>query len=119
MGRSFVQFKEYGFWATDGLLLDWLEAAIAELKSMTAPQAWQIEMRDTLEEALASAFTGGVYPKLDILLTGDERIQFLIDLSKKIGQLAINPKMKRLTELFVDLIEGRLKATVSSPIDYW
>jgi hypothetical protein len=119
MGRSFVKFKGYGFWSGDGILLDWLEDAIAELKSMTAPHAWQVEMRNKLEEALASAFTGGIDPELDRLLAGEEQIRFAIDLSKKIGQLTINPKMKRLTELFVELIEGRLKTKVSSPIDYW
>jgi hypothetical protein len=61
----------------------------------------------------------GIDPELDAILTDKEKIQFVINLSKKIGGIAAEPKVKRLAELFVDLIEGKLKTTPSSPIDYW
>ena len=119
MGRSFVRFKDYGFWTRDELLLDWLVAALTVIDKMQSPEAWQIEIGMKLDDAITRGFPGGINPKLDVLLTGEDRINFMTGLSKKIGESSTDPKMRRLSELFIDLIEGRLKTTSSSAIDYW
>lgn len=119
MGRSFVCFKEHGFWTRDEYLLDWLMAALTEINQMEKPQAWQIAVGREWDEAILSGFPGGINPRLDKLLTNEHRVQFVIGLSRKIKESTIDPKVKRLAELFADLIEGKLKTTVSSAIDYW
>ena len=118
MGTSFVRYEEYGFWTRDGYLLDWLTAAIDEIKKTNAAE-WQIEIGRMWNEQILYGVGGGIDPKLDLILTGEDKIQFVSGLSKKIGDSTNDPKIKRLSELFMALIEGKLKSTVSSPIDYW
>lgn len=119
MGSSFVRYKEHGFWTKDQFLLDWLMAALIEIDRLESPPEWQIEMGKTWDNAIMSGFPGGIDPELDAVLTGEDRVQFLISLSKKIIEKSIDPKVKRLGELFIALTDGSLKTTVSSPIDYW
>ena len=119
MGRSFICFKQHGFWTRDDVLLDWLGAALALIEKIDPPRAWQVEIAKSLENTIIVGFPGGIKPELDAFLTDDERIEFMIDLSTMIGYSPKKPKMKRLSELFIALIEGKLKTTVSSPIDYW
>ena len=119
MGRSFVEFKGHGFWTRDEWLLDWLMAALRDINDIKNLKRWELEIGQEWDKAIATGFPGGIYPNLDALLTNDEKCQFVINLSKKIGETAMEPRVKRLAELFVDLIEGKLKTTNSSPIDYW
>jgi len=118
MGTSFVRYKDYGFWTRDEFLLDWLTAALRELNAADTPE-WQIEIGKEWDDAVMTGFPGGINPRLDLILTGEDKIQFMSGLSKKIGDSTNDPKIKRLSELFMALIEGKLKSTVSSPIDYW
>ena len=86
---------------------------------MVRPEAWQVAVGKELHEAIAQEFFGGVDPRLNKILSNEHRIRFVIGLAKNIAESTIEPDIKRTSELLIDLIEGRLTSTVSSPIDYW
>jgi len=116
---SFVRFKEFGFWTRDEFLLDWLVSALREIGKLDSTQAWQIEIGREWDDAISAGFPGGINPRLDKILVSEEHALFVIVLSKKIRESTIDSKLKRLADLFIALIEGKLKTTSSSPIDYW
>ena len=119
LGISFVRFKDHGFWAKDDFLLDWMMAALREINQMERPDAWQIAVGREWDEAITKGFPGGVNPRLDKILTNEHRTRFVTGLAQKIEESTVDPKVKHVSELLIDLIGGKLKSTVSSPIDYW
>jgi hypothetical protein len=119
MGRSFVKFKGHGFWTRDEYLLDWLTAALVEITKIEHVDAWKLEIGHTWDEAIMTGFPGGIDPALDKILTDQSRVQFLIDLSKKLELSTSDPKLKRFGELLIALADGKLTTTTSSPVDYW
>jgi hypothetical protein len=49
----------------------------------------------------------------------EDRIQFALDLSHRAVASVQGREVRRIGELFISLLEGKLKTTASSPIDYW
>ena len=54
---------------------------------------------------------------LDELLSDEQRRGVMLSLARCSVQYS-KPAARRTAELFVDLLEGKLKTTTSSPIDY-
>lgn len=119
MGTSFVKYKEHGFWTRDEWLLDWLIEALREISKIKSIEEWQLEIGRIWDDTIVKGFPGGIDTRLDEILKDEERTRFVLGLSSWIGQSTLDPKVKRLAELFAELIEGKLKTANSSPIDYW
>ena len=116
MGTSFVKCGEYGFWTRDSNLSCWLTALLAELQKTTKPEEWHKPLRE--HWAVQIEIDGGcMSPALDQFLTDSERQDSLISTSE-FALRNCESSAKRTGELFVALLRGTLKTTVSSPIDY-
>jgi hypothetical protein len=109
MGRSFIEFKGCGFWTRDSVLEDWLLAAIAEMDRLGLDHQWKRDMSQRWKEVVLAGFTGGMNPKLDCFLTSPDRTEYVVDLSRRIIELSPDSNIKHLGELFISLLEGRLK----------
>ena|SRR5579859_6650531 len=119
MGTSFVEFRRFGFWSRDGVLEDWLSSLVATMDSMRLADSWQNEMRNAWAFEASVGKIGWITPDLDKFLSSDERVQFTLELSRHALKSVDSPQLRRMGELFTGLLEGKLKTTVESPIDYW
>jgi hypothetical protein len=119
MGTSFVEFRGFGFWSPDGVLEDWLSALVTAMEPMPVADEWQKEMKRTWSWEASAGKTGCIWPSLDDFLITEERIQFAVDLAHTAIASVEARDVRRIGELFIDLLEGKLKTTASSPIDYW
>jgi hypothetical protein len=119
MGKSFVGFRGFGFWSPDGVLEDWLSALVTAMEPMPVADEWQKEMKRKWSYEATAGKTGCIWPSLDDFLTTEERIQFAIDLSHAAIASVEARDVRRIGELFINLLEGKLKTTASSSIDYW
>ena len=116
MGTSFVEYKEKGFWTRDSFLESWLTAMLEELKKLPAMEPWHQSLAE--HWSLQVKIDGGwMSVNLDEFAATPERVSFLIALANKALERA-GPSGRRTGELFIELLEGKLKTTVSSPIDY-
>jgi hypothetical protein len=116
MGTSFVKYKEFGFWTRDSCLESWLTTLLDELRKLPALEPWQEALRDHWR-VQATIDSGVMSVGLDDFLTETTRTDFLLSVAK--GALSHSqPLGHRTGELFIDLLEEKLKTTVSSPIDY-
>jgi hypothetical protein len=116
MGTSFVKYKGFGFWTRDSFLASWLTTLLDEMRKLPTREPWQESLMDHWR--VQATIDGGVMSVgLDDFLTETTRTDFLLSLAK--GALGrSDPLGHRTGELFVDLLAGKLKTTVSSPIDY-
>jgi hypothetical protein len=117
MGTSYVEYKGFGFWTRDSYLESWLTTLMDEMRKLPNPEPWQ---KSLVEHWEIQVVVGGgcMTVGLDRFLTDDAREEFLLSLAK--GALGrTKPLDHRTGELFIDLLEGRLKTIVSSPIDYF
>ncbi|EDP96421.1 hypothetical protein U8527_09930 [Kordia algicida OT-1] len=87
MASSFIEHKNYGFWASDGFveamqicLIDEIEATSFDSKS------WIIQYKDELALQSIPLVYGGMSMSLDRFLINDERKKIVIDLIDKIIQ---------------------------------
>ena len=116
MGTSFVEYGEFGFWTRDKSLTSWLSDLLNEIDSLPDPEPWL----DSLVEKwqIQIDIDGGCMdPNLDKFLNNNDRIKYLTSLSEKVLQNC-SPDGFRTGQLFISLLKGNLKTTVSSPIDY-
>lgn len=115
MGTSFVKYGEYGFWTRDNYLSSWLSVLLTELQK-TKPEPWHKPL--TQHWSVQIEVDGGcMSAALDQFLTDSGRRDSLISISERALDNC-EPSAKRTGELFVALLRGTLKTTVSSPIDY-
>ena len=116
MGTSFIEYKEFGFWSRDSYIESWLTTLIAEMKKLPSLQPWQKSLIDHWQ--LQVHIDGGwMHLRLDDFLTERAKEQSVISLAKQAVE-SCQPPGRRTGELFIELLEGRLRTTVSSPIDY-
>jgi hypothetical protein len=116
MGTSFVEYKGFGFWTRDNFLESWLTTLLEEMKKLPSLEPWQEAMKEHWR--IQAIIDGGAMSvDLDDFLTDSDRKDFVLSLAK--GALKCSAPIGRRTgELFIDLLAGKLKTTVSSPIDY-
>jgi hypothetical protein len=116
MGTSYVEYKGYGFWSRDSFLESWLTTLLDEMRKLQTLEPWQKSLMEHWRSQ--AAIDGGcISVSLDEFLTESQRKDFLLSLAK--GALeSSNPLGHRTGELFIDLLAGKLRTTVSSPIDY-
>ena len=83
MASSFVNIKEQGFWASDGLLEIWLLSLAREIDSAVEPPSWLVEARQYWYYQATGGFTGCVSPDLDSLLISEDRRQEITKISEQ------------------------------------
>jgi hypothetical protein len=117
MGTSFVEYKGFGFWTRDSYLERWLSAIIEQIRQMPVREPWQ----DSLMEHWRgqAQIDGGIMSiHLDEFLTDEQRRAHVLSLASDALQHC-DAEGKRTGELFIELLEGRLRTTDASPIDYF
>jgi|GEM_PF-2540362 len=116
MGTSFVEYKEFGFWTRDDFLESWLTTLMEEMQKLPSLEPWQEAMKEHWR--VQAIIDGGVMSVgLDDFLTDSSRKDFVLSLARGALPRSV-PIAHRTGELFIDLLAGKLKTTVSSPIDY-
>jgi len=116
MGTSFVRYGDYGFWTPDAYLGSWLGSLVGELQSVVLREEWQEQL--IKHWRIQMGIDGGVmWVGLDDFLIDDARREFVLVVAKRALDHS-QPLGLRTGQLFIDLLAGRLKTTVSSPIDY-
>jgi hypothetical protein len=116
MGTSFVEYKGFGFWTRDSFLESWLTTLLDEMRKMSALEPWQESLMEHWRNQ-AAIHGGCMSVGLDEFLTDSPKKDFLLSLAK--GVLDHSTLLGHRTgELFIDLLEGKLKTTDASPIDY-
>jgi hypothetical protein len=116
MGTSFVKYKEFGFWTRDSFLESWLTTLLDEIRKLPALEPWQESLMEHWR--VQATIDGGVMSVgLDEFLTDGKRKDFVLLMAKEALERS-EPRGHRTGELFIDLLAGNLKTTVSSPIDY-
>ena len=116
MGTSFVEYKGFGFWTRDNFLECWLYSLLNEMQKLPTKEQWQ----DSLMEhwRIQASIDGGCMSiGLDEFLADTKKRDFVLSVSRKTLEHS-NSLGRRTGELFIDLLEGKLKTTSSSPIDY-
>lgn len=117
MGTSYVQYKGVGFWTRDSFLESWLTTLLDTMQKLPAMEPWQTALVDHWR--IQVRIDGGcMWVGLDDFLTDSGRTDFLRSLSKDSLERS-TPLGRRTGELFIDLLEGRVKTTASSLIDYF
>jgi hypothetical protein len=143
MGTSYVKFASNGYWANDAYLEGFSYLLAREFNKLEDKRNWQIDLIDRWTNAAMTGFAGCVpsyfehfdtHDKVQILrkilmlmlkglkedpnfLTSEELNQNKIG-NREWGAPNINGFIN-ITNLTLDLMEGRLKTNASSPIDYW
>ena len=116
MGTSFIEYKEFGFWSRDSCIESWLTTLLAEMQKLRMLEPWQQSLMD--DWRLQATIDGGcISLEIDEYLIDVSREEFMISLAKR----ALNssrPLGRETGELFIKLLEGRMRTTASSPIDY-
>lgn len=116
MGTSFVDYQGFGFWTRDNFLESWLNTLLGELQKLPTLEPWHESLIEHWR--VQATIDGGVMSLgLDEFLKDGTRRDFMLSLAE--GALERSePIGHRTGELFVELLAGKLKTTVSSPIDY-
>jgi hypothetical protein len=116
MGTSFVEYKGFGFWTRDSYLASWLKALITEMQELPTLEPWQKQMVEHWN--VQSTLDGGVMSvDLGSFVTGSKHEAAILTVAESaLGHS--ESQARRTGELFIDLLRGKLRTTVSSPIDY-
>jgi hypothetical protein len=116
MGTSFVEYGKFGFWTRDSYLSSWLTTLLDEVRRTPKVEPWQESLIDHWRVQI-KVDGGCMSAGLDEFLTDGERRDSLVSIcNAALGNC--EPSAKRTGELFVALLLGTLRTTVSSPIDY-
>lgn len=87
MGSSFIDFKDYGFWARDTHIDLWLYLLVQEIDKLESIPDWLKEAREHWYEQATVAFIGCVHPQLDDYLVSQDRIDLVMMLSERVLKL--------------------------------
>ncbi len=116
MGKSYIEYKEFGFWSPDSYIESWLTTLIAEMEELATLEEWQSQL---IAHWRVQAIIGGgcMWVGLNDYLTDPLREQFILAKAKLALDLC-QPLGRKTGELFIQLLEGKLRTNASSPIDY-
>jgi hypothetical protein len=145
MATTFVEYKNYGFWAHDSFLEGILYLIVKELKASPLDDEWKYKIIDKWNYAYLSGFSGSIPIELEENLPDEENLKVVLDTLKLIiGKIETDDhylsaeemnkhfvggrRMKwveinkegfiRTAQMTIDLLEGKLKTDASSPLTY-
>jgi len=84
MGSSFIDFKDYGFWGSDGRIEVWLYLLVQEVDKLESIPDWLEEARDHWLLLATVGFGGCIHPQLDDYHVGQDRINLVVTLSERV-----------------------------------
>lgn len=84
MGSSFIDFRDYGFWAWDGAVEVWLYLLVQEIDKLESIPDWLKEARDHWLLQATVGFVGWIHPQLDNYLVSQDRINLVVTLSEHV-----------------------------------
>lgn len=84
MGSSFIDFKDYGFWARDPGIEAWLYLLVQEIDKLGPIPDWLKEARDHWYTQATVGFIGCIHPQLDDYLVSQDRINLIVMLSERV-----------------------------------
>jgi hypothetical protein len=116
VGTSFVEYKGFGFWSRDNFLEAWLNTLLDEMQKLPTREEWQESLMEHWRSQ-RSIDGGCMSIGLDEFLTDIAKRDFVLSVSRKVLEHS-SSLGRRTGELFIDLLEGELTTTASSPIDY-
>ena len=145
VATSFIEFRNYGFWAHDSFLEGLLYLIVKELKTLPLKNEWKDKLIASWTFSYSAGFAGCIPVELDEKLNDEEKIKLILSTIKliisKINEddgylthgelnnnlvggkgmtwLGINKEgFLRTAHMTIDLLEGRLKTNASSPVTY-
>jgi hypothetical protein len=145
MATSFIEFKDYGFWAHDTSVEALLFSIVRELRASSLDEEWKYKIIDQWTFSYLSGFSASVPIELDETLTDDEKTTVIVETLKLIvsksenndhylspddlNKSFVGGRRRKWVELdmedflqaakmTIDLLEGRLKTNASSPLTY-
>ncbi len=80
MGTSFVEYRQYGFWARDSCLEVWLYTLAAEVDRLPDTSPWHCTLRDHWYEQARFGGVGCLWVGFDDYVTTEEQIGVVIRL---------------------------------------
>ena len=87
MGASFIDFKDYGFWARDTGIELWLYLLVQEIDKLESISDWLKGVRKHWYQQATVGFVGWVHPQLDDFLASQDKIKLVILLSERVLKL--------------------------------
>jgi hypothetical protein len=87
MGSSFIDYKDYGFWARDTHIELWLYLLVQEIDKLESIPDWLKETREHWYEQATVGFMGWVHPQLDDYLVIQDRVDLVLLLSERVLKL--------------------------------
>ena len=84
MGSSFIDFKDYGFWARDAGIEAWLYLLVQEIDKLDPIPEWLKEARNHWYIQATVGFIGCIHPQLDDYLESQDRINLIVMLSERV-----------------------------------
>jgi hypothetical protein len=145
MATSFIEFKDYGFWAHDTSVEALIFSIVRELRASPLDDEWKYKIIDQWTFSYLSGFSASVPIELDETLDDDEKITVIVDTLKSIvgktenderylspddlNKSFVGGRRRKWVEvnkedflqtakMTIDLLEGRLKTNASSPLTY-
>lgn len=145
MATSYIEFKNYGFWAHDEFLEGLLYLIVKELKELPLDNDWKHILIESWTFSYSAGFMGCIPVELDEKLNDEEKVNLILDVLKSIiskthsdsnyltyselnSNLVGGKKTTRLSirkegflrtaHMTIDLLEGRLKMDAASPLTY-
>ena len=119
MGASFVRFGGHGFWSRDGFVEDWLQQLIGEIDGLSTRPEWLVRARDHWHLQSTAGFNGCVDCSFDELLSEQSRRDLVLELALRVLERASMTRGESTAaDLFVRLLRGEIRTTVTSPKDY-
>ena len=145
MGTSFVENKNFGYWAKDAFLEGLLFLLVREFKKIKDKDEWLTKVMDDWSISATAGYMGCVPSNLDEFFDTPSRLNLLrMKLDKIIMELETNEQFLTLddlngnniggtpewvgvntqgfqncAQLMLNLVNGKLKTDPSSPVDYW
>ncbi|GIK37925.1 MAG: hypothetical protein BroJett011_17580 [Chloroflexota bacterium] len=86
MGTSFIDFKDYGFWARDPTLEVWLYWLVQEIDKLDSLPEWLKEAREEWYIQATLGLVGSINPQFDDYLLTQERVNLVLLLCERVLQ---------------------------------
>jgi len=146
MATSFVAFRQFGFWCNDSVLETWLSYFLEVLDRQENLPGWLQQLHQGWEAQATVGVVGCIDLSLDEVVTDESRVATLLKLAAQTNYLlaahgefipaeVLNQRQYqpdgitwtaavatamflKVGQLFSRLLEGNLRTTASSPLDY-
>jgi hypothetical protein len=111
MGKSYIKYKDFGFWSRDTFIESWLLTLLAEMRKSANAEPWQKALM--VHRRTQAPIDGGcMWVGLDDFLADKSKEESILSVAKQALPSA-EPLGRETGELFIKLLEGRLRTNES------